>query len=409
MTDSAGKQTTINLNSSGVKTVADVLKVINDTSVGVEAKLNETGDGIVLIDTSGGSGNLTIEDTNNGNAALDLGIRGTSKTVTVEAVERKQIEGSQNFRLTLNSTDKLSDVVKKINDSEGPLTASVLTSGPDSVRLLFSSRASGEIGRVHVDGDAVGLTVNTTTNARDAVIAVGSQADEGGILVKSSSDTFDRAIQGLTLTVAKTSTSAVQVSVNKTTNSIERSIQGFVDQVNKVVDKLKKDASFDPVAKSAGLLFGSSEVIRLQQNIGQLVNGRIIGTGSIQSLAQLGISLNGEGKLEFDKERFAKRVETNATDVEEFFTKKDVGFSARAKLMLENMVGDRKGALIVRSQTLSRRVEESQKRVGFLEIRLTAERTKLEKQFFAMEEAISKIRSNTSAVSGIQNLFNTST
>ncbi len=110
-------------------TVGDILRTINNSSIGVEAKLNETGDGIVIIDTAGGAADMKIEDSNGGNAALDLGIRGTSKNVTVESVSRKQVEGSQTFRLELAATDKLSDVVKKINDASGPLTASLLTSG----------------------------------------------------------------------------------------------------------------------------------------------------------------------------------------------------------------------------------------------------------------------------------------
>jgi flagellar hook-associated protein 2 len=407
ITDSTGQQTTINLPSSTTKTVGDVLKAINDTSIGVEAKLNETGDGFVLIDTAGGGSNLIVEDSGTGNAALDLGIRGTSKTVTVESAERKQIESSQTFRLSLTSTDKLSDVVKKINDANGPLTASVLTSGPSTVRLLFSSRASGEIGRIVADGDAVGVNINTTATARDAVIAVGSALDAGGILVQSSSNTFNQAIEGLSLTVVGSATTPVQVSVSKSSSTLEKNIQSFVDQYNKVVDKLKKDASYDEASKSTGVLFGSGEVLRIQQTLSKLVNDRKFGTGSITSLAELGLGFENDGRLSFDKSKLSKRMATNQADVEAFFTQEKTGFSARASQALDSLVAERTGALIIRSQTLNRRVDDAQRRISSYDLRLTAERTRLEKQFYAMEEAIAKIRNNTSAVSGIQNLFAT--
>ncbi len=409
ITDSKGKTSTIALSSSNAKNVGDVLKFINDASVEVLAKLNETGDGIVLIDTAGGSDPLKIEDSNNGSTALDLGIRGTSKTVTVESVERKQIEGSQTFRLSLASTDKLSDVVKKINDANGPLTASVLTSGPSTVRLLFSSRASGEIGRFIADGETSGLSVNTTAVARDAVIAVGSSADLGGVLVQSSSNDFKQAIDGLTLTAVGTSTSPVQVTVAKNNTSIERNLQLFVDQFNKVIDKIKKETSFDAATQTTGQLFGSGDAIRVEQAVTGLVSTRTFGTGKVQSLAQLGLSLSQDGKLTLDKDKLSKAVEANPADVEAFFTTEKTGFAARAKARLEGLVGIKSGALVVKSQSLQRRVEEGNRRVEFLNVRLSAERTRLEKQFYAMEEAISKIRSNTTAINSIQNLANQTT
>jgi flagellar capping protein FliD len=72
---------------------------------------------------------------------------------------------------------------------------------------------------------------------------------------------------------------------------------------------------------------------------------------------------------------------------------------------MDSLVAVRTGALVVRSEALQRRVEDGSQRVAFLTGRLNAERTRLEKQFYGMEESIAKIRGNTSAISSIQNLF----
>ncbi len=173
-----------------------MLKAINDADVGVDAKLNSTGDGIVLIDTAGGSQKLTVADTQNNNAALDLGIRGESTNVTVGGINRKQIEGSQTYKVTLTGEQSLTQFVDAVNQSNGPITASLLNAGPNSVRVLFTSRASGEIGRVIADGDAVGLNVTTTATARDAVLAVGSTENTGGTIVRSSTNQFDNVVTG---------------------------------------------------------------------------------------------------------------------------------------------------------------------------------------------------------------------
>ncbi len=78
----------------------------------------------------------------------------------------------------------------------------------------------------------------------------------------------------------------------------------------------------------------------------------------MQSLAQLGLSLSQDGKLSLDKDKLSKVVESNPTDVEAFFTTEKTGFAARAKARLEGLVGIKSGALVVKSQSLQRRVEE---------------------------------------------------
>jgi flagellar hook-associated protein 2 len=403
--DSNGQTAGINLTQLNAKTVGDVIKAINDTTIGVEARLNESGDGLVLIDTAGGSQSMTVTDLPNSNAALDLGIRGTSKTVTVESVSRKQIEGSQTFRLSLSDSDDLNDVVQKINNASGPLTASILTAGPSTVRLLLSSRASGEVGRIVAEGEGVGMSLATTAAARNAVIAVGASSDAGGTLVQSSTNDFEEVISGLKLTVAGVDSSPVQVSVTKNSSSIEKNLQLFVDQFNKVVEKLDKETLFDAENKITGQLFGSGEALRIEQTMTNLVSARTFGTGKVQSLADLGITLGENGKLSFDKTRLNRILESNTSDVEAYFTKENTGFAARAKKTMDSLVAVRTGALVVRSEALQRRVEDGSQRVEFLTGRLNAERTRLEKQFYGMEESIAKIRGNTSAISSIQNLF----
>ncbi len=402
ITDSAGLQAAVNLTQIAAKTVGDVIKAINDTSIGVEARLNDNGDGFVLVDTALGGGTLTIADNPNGSTARDLGIVGSATKVTVGSSTQQQIDGSQTFKLTLDGTETLEDVAKKVNDSNGPLTASLLTSGPSTVRLLFSSRASGDIGRIVAEGEDVGLSVATTAASRNAVLSVGSSADVGGTLVQSSSNVFDKVISGLELTAVGTSSDPVQISISTSNSNIEKNIQLFVDQFNKVIDKVAKEASFDEATKSTGQLFGSGEVLRIQQTLTGLISTRTFGTGKIQSLEQLGVSLDDKGKLKFDKSKLSKQLETNSSDVENYLTKKDTGFSARTKVALDRLVAIKNGSLVVRSQSLQRQVENGNKRVDGLNLRLDREREQLLKKFYDSESAISKIKSNLSAVSNIQ-------
>src|SRR5262249_26288923 len=61
-----------NIDLTGAETVADVINTINSANAGVKATLNDSGNGLQIADTSGGTGNLVIGDVS-GTGAADMG------------------------------------------------------------------------------------------------------------------------------------------------------------------------------------------------------------------------------------------------------------------------------------------------------------------------------------------------
>jgi flagellar hook-associated protein 2 len=74
ITDRAGAQATVDL--SAATTVREVLDLINGSAAAVTARISTAGNSIELVDVSGGSGNLFIQDVDSTTAA-ELGIAGT--------------------------------------------------------------------------------------------------------------------------------------------------------------------------------------------------------------------------------------------------------------------------------------------------------------------------------------------
>lgn len=403
ITNSAGATKRVTVNSN-VKSVGDLLALINNNTLNVEAKLNSAGDGFDIVDNSTGAGQLTIEDELSGNTALDLGIRGTGISVSGPSGTRRELRSSQTFKLTLTGTEKLSEVVEKINQSNGPLTASLLTSGASNVRLLFTSRAGGEVGRVFADGEAVGLNITSSGVARDAIVAVGSTDNSGGTLVRSSNNTISNAISGLTLTVKGVSTESVDVTVSSSNSNIEKNIQLLVDQFNKVREKIEKETVFDLQSNSTGILFGNTEVIRIEQTMARLVNKRTFRSGRVQSLEQLGVSLDDKGRLKFDKDKLNRLLQTNGDDVKDFLTKTTSGFGDRAKEALDTLVGEKNGALVTRNQSLQRQIDLGNQRINSMNSRLDRERERLLLQFYTMETTIARIRTNGDGLSQLSSI-----
>lgn len=402
ITNASGSQKTITLTPN-TKTVADVLELVNSNTIGIQAKLNAQGDGITIVDTSSGSGQLTITDNQSGSSALDLGIRGTGTPKTSPA--RQEITGSQNFKLAINGTESITDVVKKINDANGPLTASLLTSGSSTVRLLLTSRATGDSGRFYADGEGIGLNINASGAARDSIVAVGSAEDSGGSLVRSSNNIVNNAIEGVALTLKGASPDPIDVTVSSNNSTLERNLQLFVDQYNKARDKIAKETEFNSDTGTTGLLIGSSEILRVEQALSRFITQRNFGSGKVQSLVQLGISANDKGKLEFDKEKLNKALASDPEDVKTFLTKETTGFGSRAKKLLDSLVGIKGSTLVIRSQTIQRQIESGTQRVETLTSKLSRERERLLNQFYKLEESISKIRGASTSLNDLQTVL----
>ena len=104
--DSLGVEKTLNFLTSAPKTLGDVITKINDSGLAVTAKLNETGDGLVLVDTGSGQRDawchrsrwwcICQRSRNCGDRQVDLRRR----------VTRSGIAASQNIQLVLTGSEQ---------------------------------------------------------------------------------------------------------------------------------------------------------------------------------------------------------------------------------------------------------------------------------------------------------------
>lgn len=407
ITDSDGQKSAVNLASLKAETVGDVIDAINDLNIGVEARLSSNGDGIQIVDVAGGVGTLTIQEAGSGRTAADLKIAGTGTTTTENSQTVQIIDASQNLTIETDDEDTLEDLIEKLNVANSPLNATTLSVGASGSRLVINSKASGALSRFQIDSTISGLSFSETAQAQDAMIAVGATSSSGGILINSNTNSFDNSIAGINLTIVETSETAVEINVSNDDSGISKSLDLMVTQYNRVIDRIKSVASYDAATKVSGLLYGDTEILRIQSTFSTLFSSRLV-SGPIRSIAELGIGFNDQGKLEFDKTRFEKRLSETPEAVREFFSKEKTGFSARAKTMIDSLSGENNSALISKNLSLQTKIEQNQSRITFLSTKLDKQRERLLNQFYKMEEAIQKIRSNESSVNSLSNLLKSS-
>lgn len=300
------------------------------------------------------------------------------------------------INLTVEGINTVGGVIDAINNLGIGVTAAINETGT-GIQVVDTASGSGQltISDVGEKTSAADLGIAgeaTTQNINGSSVSA---------LVGPSADSIAESEEGLVLTLKKLSANPITVTVGENPDAVTTAAQSFVDQFNNLVDKLDSLTFFDSSTDEVGLLFGSSEALRIENGYSRLLTGRITGAGNLQSVGQVGFRVNDQGKLDFDSGKLASALSENPGEVEEFFTADETGLAIRLDELAEKIAGATGSLLINRGDILSTQVERNNERIDTLNLRLEAERERLLKQFYSTEEAIAKIQSNLSYVSQI--------
>ena len=397
ITDSSGGSGIVNLTTSTIRTLGDIITAINTSGADVTASINSTGDGILLTDTAGGAGQIVVSELGSTTAA-SLRLVGSAAS---------QIDGAFRYQITVSATDTLTNVVTKLADSGAPITASLINddSGATPFRLLFSAKQPGARGRMLIDTGATGLQVSTLSEAADAVVGIGGGAGGApGLLFTSSTNLFQNVVPGVSLLLGGTSSTPITVTVGANTQPLIDAVGQLVDRFNVANQSLTDDTKFDPDAGTRAVLQGDATAREAQNSLlSVLTNFAGSGTNAIRSLGELGLTLEG-GVLTIDSAVFAARLNDNPEAVQNFFGDATDGLGKKLSDMLERISNPFDGAITAQLNSLTDRLTDFNERMTFLNSRLDDKRTRLLSQFLAMEQALAKIQGQSSALTQLSNL-----
>lgn len=342
-----------------------------------------------------------MADVGSSRAAKELHLATTSVDTTIGGDPAQVIDGSTTFKVMLDAEDTLTDLVNKINELGVSVTASVVSDSAGTLRhhLSLISGINGRAGDLLVDGSELGLKFQTLATAQDALLSLG---EAGGRLISSTTNVFKDVVEGLDITLTGVSNETITVTVSATSADIETSVQLFVDQYNKLREKIAAYTFYNSQDNSKGTLFGSSDIVRLDSDLSWAITRQYFATGSVRSFTELGISLDENGKLSFDKTRLQARYNADPEGLTKFFTDETNGFAKKVDDVLERLVGRDNSTLVNRARVLQQQMEDAAERIDRLTLSLNRQRERLLLQFYNMELAISKIKSNLSAVESIK-------
>ena len=423
VTDANGFAATVDIGSDSTS-LYDVMREINSRGLDVEARINDHGDGMILIDTStDGSRAIKVESVS-GSTARDLGILGEATEVG------SAIDGSYEKTLDLDLTDTLDEVIGKVNDSGFAVSASLLNTntGGSPLRLVLSSEISGLDGDLIVDTGGVDLGFNELTKAKNAKVFIGEGS--GGVLVESTSNVINNIVAGVELDLQSASDTPITVNVSRDEEGIMEGVQLFVDSFNEVVGRINEFDVFDAENEIRGPLLGDPTVAKIKQDMYRTLQQSAVGIETqFRFLSEVGIRIGAEGQITFDAERFKEVYADDPEAVENLFAAYEsqgsstetiapgvtvdrvsndytqLGFGDLFKQAVSKLTNSIDGTVTLASKNFDALIEAQNKRIELIDERLAAKEARLFREFTAMEVALSRLQSQQSSIGLIsQNL-----
>lgn len=401
ITDSKGNVETISLTGTASLRLQDVINKINASGdkLLVEARINDSGDGIVIIDKAGGANALKIEE-NGSTTATDLHIAGTAETGS------DRLDGRSSLEIDLDAGDSLNDLVKHLNKAPHLLQAGVINDGSSvsPYRLVVTAANTGARGALAIDAAGTALSFDTLVAAQDAVVYFGGDGVTGGVPVVSSDNQLESLIPGLTLTLTGTSEKATSITVARDTDGLVTQMSTFIEKYNDVFGRLADLTSYNQETEERGILLGDSTAEQLRTTLQRMISTRAGTDTQFKSLSDLGISIGSGSQLEFDEEEFRAAIAADPDAVRELFTDTKNGLWTKLDSLLASLTDKGSGILSTRDQSLQDRADMFSDRIEDMSVLLSNKEQRLYAQYQAMEAALAKLQSQQSALASIASM-----
>lgn len=227
----------------------------------------------------------------------------------------------------------LQGVRDAVNKADIGVSAAIVKAGK-GFRLLLSARQTGAANAVEItvsdkdgnDTDARGLSrlafntragnLSQTAEGRDARFSV------DGLALTSARNTVENVVDGVDLTLRKTTESPVAISVGNNAAAVRSAVEGFVKAFNSFARSADRLTAYDAKSKKAGALQGDfaarSIINRVRSALGRAAEGA---SGPLRTLAELGITTQADGALAIKKSRLDAVLKDNFDDVAAVFAR----------------------------------------------------------------------------------------
>lgn len=279
--------------------------------------------------------------------------------------------------------NSMNDLANDINTLNLGVTANVVTDSTGS-RLSIVADNSGAANNITISNDTtIGFT--QAVQGQDASLTV------DGIPIDSASNTVTSAVNGVTFNLLSAAPNTpVNIAVSPDTNAASTAIQGFVSAYNTVVGDVNAEYAVN-ADNQEGPLASDSTLSLLQSDL-LSVAGYSTGTGAVESLGDLGISMNKDGTLTVDTATLNSAIQNNFTAVQSFMQgTSSNGFVSFLNNQMSALTDPNNGAFTVDLQSISNENQDLQNQINNFNTYLQQQQTILTNEYNQADIALEEI------------------
>jgi flagellar hook-associated protein 2 len=343
-------------------------------------------------------------------STLVSGLFNGASSAGVNAGDTVQFEGTKDdgsafsFAMTLVGGEDLQDVLDLLNGAQGfdgSATASItdgrltVTSGTPGVSLLSLDAFAGNEGGGILDFGSF----SATTQGRDRMVSTGQDAlvEIDGVLVTSSSNAIDDAVDGVTFTaVSADASKTLSVEVSRDTDLAEEAVKGLVDAVNGFFGYVSKGIGQEGAGRSA--LAGDSVLRGLRTQIGDaLRNAEAAGASGTLKLFDVGVEITREGAYSFESSAFTDQMLVDPSGVEALIS----DLLADIDVIVESELTTGSGSISGRVERIDESIDRVETSLFDREQRLEVRREQLLLQYTKLEQSISLLQGQQSSLAAV--------
>jgi flagellar hook-associated protein 2 len=287
--------------------------------------------------------------------------------------------------ITINSTNKndtMDTLAQAINNTPNiGVTASVV-SDANGARLSIVSNTSGLPGNLTITSTPAAGFTPALPAIHAAVAGINANLFVDSIPIASTSNTVASAIQGVTLNLLAPSSTAVTVSVGPDSTSGATAIGNFVNAYNKVVGDFNAQFAFDPTTNQQGPLAADSTLGLAQSQILAAAAFSTTGNGAINSLGDMGLTMNNDGTLSINSGTLATALQGNFASVQNFFSSLTAGsFGSNVTKNLNSITDPITGSIALDLNGLTNTQRSLTQQISDFQLQLTATQQQLTNQY----------------------------
>jgi flagellar hook-associated protein 2 len=379
--------------NSDVAALADSLKTLGFISAGKGLGATSSAPDVVSVTSNGAQAATTYtinSITSIASAASERTANPTddaSSTPVSSTGTMQLIAGnfSKTFDLTTNTMVGLRD---QINSLGAGVTATILTTAGGNY-LSISANTTGAIS-LQLNDDPAGANTNILTSTNQGANA---EFHLNGIDVTQSGNVVNSIIPGVTFSLLNTSTAPITLSLQSDPGQLSDALQDLVTKYNTVQTDLGGQ-----VGHSGGALVGDSVIAQIQSSMRQITSYRSA-SGSVQSLADLGVSLSNTGVASFSQSKFNSLTSAQISDGFAFIGSSTTGLGGFSSNLTQ--LSDPLSGLIAMEQAgLKRTDQHMQDQMAALNTRIANMQAALTMQLETADAMQAQLQSQQNKITG---------